>query len=134
MSSILIVSILSFTIGLVVSNAIIERKYLKEINRLNNILSISENAIKKLKEMHYNQEQKAKEIKDFESVLIKAEEMIKERDKQIALLENKYKKGSPEALIMTKEQFYYIEKQLLDYQKEISKLEKELEKHRIKEY
>ncbi len=137
MSTILIVSVLSFIIGWVVSNTIIEKKYLKEIDRLNNVLLISENAISKLKEIHYNQEEKAKEIKDFESVLIKAEEMIKQRDKKIMLLENEYKnlmkKGTIEELIMTKDQFSYIEKQLLEYQKKITKLEKELDNYKRRE-
>ncbi len=137
MSTILIVSVLSFIIGWVVSNAIIEKKYLKEIDRLNNVLLISENAIRKLKEIHYNQEEKAKEIKDFEGVLIKAEEMIKQRDKKIMLLENEYKnlmkKGTIEELIMTKDQFSYIEKQLLEYQKKITKLEKELDNYKRRE-
>lgn len=137
MSTILIVSVLSFIIGWVVSNTIIEKKYLKEIDRLNNVLLISENAIRKLKEIHYNQEEKAKEIKDFESVLIKAEEMIKQRDKKIMLLENEYKnlmkKGTIEELIMTKDQFSYIEKQLLEYQKKITKLEKELDNYKRRE-
>ncbi len=137
MSTILIVSVLSFIIGWVVSNTIIEKKYLKEIDRLNNVLLISENAIRKLKEIHYNQEEKAKEIKDFEGVLIKAEEMIKQRDKKIMLLENEYKnlmkKGTIEELIMTKDQFSYIEKQLLEYQKKITKLEKELDNYKRRE-
>ena len=80
-------------------------------------------------------EQKRKEMSGFEGVLIKAEGMIEERDKKIMQLEKVYKKEhleeESEKLIMTKDQLSYIEIQLSEYQKEITKLKninKKLEK------
>jgi len=70
-------------------------------------------------------EQNEQEISGLEGVLMKAEKMIEESNKKIALLENKYKKENlQEELIMTKDQFSYIEVQLSEYQKEISRLQK----------
>jgi chromosome segregation ATPase len=72
-------------------------------------------------------EQKSKEMSGFEGVLIKAEEMIEERDKKIIELEQEHKKEHSEEefeeLIMTKDQFSYIEVQLSEYQKEIAHLQ-----------
>jgi hypothetical protein len=110
--------------------------------RLQRKLTASEQSLKEnLNAKEYNQsllqknielerllEQKIKEMSGFEGVLIKAETMIEERDKKIALLENGYQGENLEEeldeLVMTKEQFSYIEAQLLEYQKEISELQK----------
>ncbi len=72
-------------------------------------------------------EQNRKEINGLEGVLMKAEKMIEDRNNKITLLENGLKKESTEEeheeLIMTKDQFSYIEVQLSEYQKEIAKLQ-----------
>ena len=72
-------------------------------------------------------EQNEKEISGFEGVLMKAETMIEERNNKITLLENEHKKENSgeafEELVMTKDQFSYIEVQLSEYQKEIAQLQ-----------
>ena len=69
-------------------------------------------------------EQNKKEIRGFEGVLMKAERMIEEKNSKIVYLENTYKKeNSEEELVMTKDQFSYIEVQLSEYQKEIAQLQ-----------
>jgi len=182
--------VLGFTIGWLLSKYLIEKKYIKRVDKLSSNLSTSEDAVKKLKEINltredelksmmsknkknrseleiqrqniwkmkkeltaseqslkenlnakeYNQsllhksielerllEQNEQEISGLEGVLIKAEMMLEESNKKIALLENKHKKDNLkeefEELVMTKDQFSYIEAQLSEYQKEISKLQ-----------
>jgi len=181
---------LGFIIAWLLSKKITTKKYLKKINKLDNKLLTSEDAVKKLKEINHNREedlklmmnknkkneselemkaqsiwriqrkltvseeslkknlnakeynqslrqknielekllaQNAEEISDFEGVLIKAETVIEERDATIALLEKAHKKEKSEEvleeLVMTKDQFSYIEIQLSEYQKEITELQ-----------
>jgi len=196
--------VLGFIIGWLLSKYLIEKKYLKRVNKLSNNLLTSEDAVKKLKEINlnrednlkkmmsknkkneseleiksqriwkmqkeltaseeslkenlnakeYNQallqksielerllEQNEQEISGLEGVLMKAEKIIEESNNKIAILENKNKKENLEEeieeLVMTKDQFSYIEVQLLEYQKEISKLQeinrKLQEKYDVKE-
>lgn len=117
-------------------------KKAQSIWRIQRKLTASEHSLKEnLNAKEYNQsllqknielerllEQNEKEISGFEGVLIKAEKMIEEKDKQIALLEKgkcvEDSEEKLEELIMTKDQLSYIEAQLLEYQKEIAELEK----------
>ena len=110
----------------------------QSIRNIEKKLTASEKSLKEnLNAKEYNQaliqknielekllEQNEKEIRGLEGVLMKAERMIEEKNSKITLLENGYKNESfEEELVMTKDQFAYIEVQLLEYQKEISKLE-----------
>ncbi|SFV61311.1 hypothetical protein MNB_SV-14-279 [hydrothermal vent metagenome] len=141
--------VLGFIIGWLLSKYLIEKKYLKKVDDLSTNLLRSEDAVKKLKEINFNKEenkntkeynqsllkknielerlleQNKKEISAFEGILMKAEKIIEERNNKITLLENKRKKENlkdVEELVITKDQFSYIEVQLSEYQKEIAKL------------
>jgi len=141
--------VLGFIIGWLLSKYLIEKKYLKKVDDLSANLLRSEDAVKKLKEINFNKEenkntkeynqsllkknielerlleQNKKEISAFEGILMKAEKIIEERNNKITLLENKRNKENlkdVEELVITKDQFSYIEVQLSEYQKEIAKL------------
>ncbi|SFV58961.1 hypothetical protein MNB_SV-14-1602 [hydrothermal vent metagenome] len=142
--------VLGFIIAWLLSKYLIEKKYLKRVDELSAHLLRSEDAVKKLKEINFNREenvnakeynksllqknieletllkQNKKEINDLERVLIKAERVIEEKNNKIKFLENEHKRENleeVEKLVMTKDQFSYIEVQLLEYQKKIAKLE-----------
>jgi len=117
-------------------------KKLKEINltqqeeidkaKIQNIgFHNNKSLLQKNMELKILSKQNKEEIKGLETVLMKAEEMIVERNRKIIELE-KDKIGEPldkgyEELLITKDQFSHIESQLILYQKEIAKL-KEINK------
>lgn len=70
--------------------------------------------------------QKEEEITGLEGVLIKAETVIEKQNNKIDSLkgEEDSLENNYEELLITKEQLFYIEIQLLKYQKEISNLKK----------
>lgn len=112
-------------------------KVQKELNLTKS--SLSENSdtkehnqvlIEKIMSLEKLTEKKDKESRGLESVLLRADVIIEERNKTIKLLEEElkvHKEGSfineeDEELLITKDQFTHIENQLLLYQKEISEL------------
>ena len=173
--------VLGFMMGWIISKISTKKRYLKKFNEVEKKLLKSEDAIKKLKEIHLNQkedigkikednlmfknelekksqelkktekklslskqsllqknieleqhlEDNENEIKGLEKVLLKAERMIAEKDNRILLFEKEQEENKGdndyEELLITKDQFSYIEAQLLEYQKKILQL-KELNK------
>ncbi len=160
--------VLGFLFGWLLSKKIVENRHIKEINNITNKLLKNGNAIKKLKDININRENKIELLVDenrkikleidkseerlnnslinknielkrlldeskeeshgLERVLMKAEKIIENQNSEISLLKKESKKESSEEkhgeLIITKEQLFYIEIQLLKYQKEISNLNK----------
>lgn len=113
-----------------------------EVKKIENKVTLSEKSLKEsvaLKASHQSLVEKnnnfkhlysnsKKEIEGLEHVLIKAEEVLEERNKKIINLQkennSKTYTAKEDELVVSKDQFAQIESQLLKYQEEISRLEK----------
>ncbi|KIM08750.1 MAG: hypothetical protein KU29_03215 [Sulfurovum sp. FS06-10] len=87
--------------------------------------------VKQMEALHVAAEKKEKEIEEFESVLIKAEETIEIKEKCCKVLEDKLAEYTStkvdDELLISKDQFTQIENKLVEYQTRIDVLKKENE-------
>jgi len=118
----------------------------RELWKIQKELQLSEKSLKEnLNAKEYNQalvkevlslerviDQNHNELKELEKVLVKAEEIIIDRESMISQLEkdikDSYNSEEMEELIITKDQLTHIETQLLEYQKEIKGLKERASK------
>lgn len=103
------------------------------LNKASDTKKHNHTLMKKIMSLETLLQRKGKEGRGLETVLLRADKIIEERNQVIKILKEKLNhyqektlldEEKEEELLISKDQFTHIENQLLVYQKEISKLEK----------
>jgi len=103
------------------------------LNKTSDTKKHNHTLVKRIMTLERSVDKKSKESRGLETVLLRADKIIEERNEIIKILEEKLKlyqektlidEEKEEELLISKDQFTHIENQLLVYQDEISKLKK----------